>query len=139
MKKHMIAAALAPVLISFAGCTTTRKVYVPVENTRVQVRTDTVRLLQLRHDTIRERDSVAMVQRGDTVFLSRTLWRERVHERRDTVYVARRDTVRVTLREPVAVPRELTRWQGIKLKAGGVALALLALLLALGAVRLLRR
>lgn len=139
MKKHLFTAAFASVLITFAGCTTTRKVYVPIENTNLQTRTDTVRLKQLRTDTIRERDSVAMIQRGDTVFLSRTLWRERVRERRDTIYVAVRDTLRVTRTEPVVVQRELTTWQDIKLKAGGAALALLGMLLALSAVRLVRR
>ena len=48
------------------GCT--RKVYVPVENTTV--RTDTVYQSQLRVDSVFCRDSVAVIQKGDTVLIT---------------------------------------------------------------------
>lgn len=117
------------------ACSTTRTVYVPVENQTM--RTDTLRTLLERVDTVRERDSVTVMQRGDTVWLTRHSLREKVSLRRDTIYRALHDTI--YRQTPVPVERSLTRWQRIKQDTGGLTLAILALLLLLILFRTLRR
>lgn len=93
-----------------AGCKTVR--YVPVET----VRTDSVTVDRFIRDSVYLRDSVYVNRwtQGDTVFVDKVnvKWRYRDRWRRDTVAVVRRDSVRV----PVPVERDLTRWQQARLK-----------------------
>lgn len=121
---------LGLILLTLAsGCT--RKIYVPVENT--VMRTDTVYSAKLRVDSVIFRDSVAVIQKGDTVFLTRYRDRYRVREHTDTVYQSVIDSVKVSV--PYPVERELTRWEKVKMDAGGFAIgagtALLVALIAL--------
>ncbi len=113
----IVAALLLGALLS--GCT--RQVYVPVET--VAVRTDTVYAARAAVDSVLLRDSVAVIQRGDTVYVSR--WRERwrVRERTDTVYRSVADSVRVEI--PYPVERPLSRWERAKMDMGGVAIGAL--------------
>lgn len=98
------------------GCT--RQVYVPVES--VSVRTDTVYSAKVRVDSVIFRDSVAVIQKGDTVFMTKYRDRYRVREHTDTVYQSATDSVRIEV--PVPVERELTRWEKVKMEAGGWAI-----------------
>ena len=82
--------------------------------------TDTVYEAVLRVDSVIQRDSVAVVQKGDTVLITRYRDCYRVKERTDTVYKAKTDSVRV--REPYPVERELTKWEQIKMNFGGMFL-----------------
>lgn len=107
--------AMAALLLS-GGCT--RKVYVPTEH--IVYSTDTVYEAVLRVDSVIQRDSVAVVQKGDTVLITRYRDRYRVKERTDTVYKAMTDSVRV--REPYPVERELTKWEHAKMDFGGIFL-----------------
>lgn len=107
--------AMAALLMS-GGCT--RKVYVPTEHTVYN--TDTVYEAVLRVDSVIQRDSVAVIQKGDTVLITRYRDRYRVKERTDTVYKAKTDSVRV--REPYPVERELTKWEQTKQDLGGLFL-----------------
>lgn len=107
--------ALAALLLS-GGCT--RKVYVPTEH--IVYNTDTVYEAVLRVDSVIQRDSVAVVQKGDTVLITKYRDRYRVKERTDTVYKAKTDSVRV--REPYPVERELTKWEQTKMDFGGMFL-----------------
>ena len=107
--------AMAALMLS-GGCT--RKVYVPTEHTVYN--TDTVYEAVLRVDSVIQRDSVAVVQKGDTVLITRYRDRYRVKERTDTVYKANTDSVRV--REPYPVERELTKWEQTKMDFGGIFL-----------------
>lgn len=107
--------AMAALLLS-GGCT--RKVYVPSEH--IVYSTDTVYEAVLRVDSVIQRDSVAVVQKGDTVLITRYRDRYRVKERTDTVYKAKTDSVRV--REPYPVERELTKWEQTKMDFGGMAI-----------------
>ncbi len=113
---------LALMLLSMAalmlsgGCT--RKVYVPTEH--IVYSTDTVYEAVLRVDSVIQRDSVAVVQKGDTVLITRYRDRYRVKERTDTVYNAKTDSVRV--REPYPVERELTKWEQTQMDFGGMFL-----------------
>lgn len=107
--------AMAALLLS-GGCT--RKVYVPVEST--VTRTDTVYEAVLRVDSVIQRDSVAVVQKGDTVLITKYRDRYRVKERTDTVYKAKTDSVSV--REPYPVERPLTKWEQTQMDFGGMAI-----------------
>lgn len=107
--------AMAALLLS-GGCT--RKVYIPTEH--IVYSTDTVYEAVLRVDSVIQRDSVAVVQKGDTVLITRYRDRYRVKERTDTVYKAKTDSVRV--REPYPVERELTKWEQTKMDFGGMAI-----------------
>ena len=107
--------AMAALMLS-GGCT--RKVYVPTEHTVYN--TDTVYEAVLRVDSVIQRDSVAVLQKGDTVLITRYRDRYRVKERTDTVYKAKTDSVRV--REPYPVERELTKWEQAEMDFGGMAI-----------------
>ena len=107
--------AMTALMLS-GGCT--RKVYVPTEH--IVYSTDTVHEAVLRVDSVIQRDSVAVVQKGDTVLITRYRDRYRVKERTDTVYKANTDSVRV--REPYPVERELTKWEQTKMDFGGMFL-----------------
>lgn len=111
-----VAMAVSVLLTSLCSCT--RKIYVPVENT--VMRTDTVYSAKLRVDSVIFRDSVAVIQKGDTVFLTRYRDRYRVREHTDTVYQSVIDSVKVSV--PYPVERELTRWEKVKMDAGGIAI-----------------
>ena len=111
-----VAMAVSVLLTSLCSCA--RKIYVPVENT--VMRTDTVYSAKLRVDSVIFRDSVAVKQKGDTVFLTRYRDRYRVREHTDTVYQSVIDSVKVSV--PYPVERELTRWEKGKMDAGGFAI-----------------
>lgn len=111
-----VAMAVSVLLTSLCSCT--RKIYVPVENT--VMRTDTVYSAKLRVDSVIFRDSVAVKQKGDTVFLTRYRDRYRVREHTDTVYQSVIDSVKISV--PYPVERELTRWEKVKMDAGGIAI-----------------
>lgn len=107
-------------LLVMTGCN--RTVYVPTE--RVTARTDTVYSARVRVDSVLLHDSVAVVQRGDTVTVTRYRDRYRVTERTDTVYEAMVDSVKA--RVPCPMERELTRWEKAKMEVGGVAMGVVA-------------
>lgn len=96
------------------GCRTIE--YYPVET----VRTDTVYVNRLMVDSVLVRDSVHVVEKGDTVTEYRYKYVYRYKDRIDTLYVSRRDTVSV----PYPVEKELTKWQTVKVNYGGWAMFL---------------
>ena len=125
--------AMAGLLLS-GGCT--RKVYVPTEH--IVYNTDTVYEAVLRIDSVIQRDSVAVVQKGDTVLITKYRDRYRFKERTDTVYKAKTDSVRV--REPYPVERELTKWEQVKMDFGGMFLGgLIAVVVAAVIVWIVKR
>lgn len=129
---YIIMLCVAALIIG--GCTSTR--YVPVETVRETTThtTDTLRLVQLRVDTVLERDSVAVVVRGDTVWQTRFCYRMRVQLRRDTVKEVSRDTVTSYFERPVPYPVEkrvevekrLTWWQKTTMATGKLTLCIAA-------------
>ena len=124
---------LSALLLS-GGCT--RKVYVPVENTTV--RTDTVYQSQLRVDSVFCRDSVVVIQKGDTVFMTKYRDRFRYRERTDTVYQTATDSIEK--RVPYPVERELTKWEQTKQDVGGMAIgALIVAVLAAAVMWVVKR
>lgn len=117
MKKIIL---LLLILIAFAGCKS-KMVLVPVEKVKIEYRD------RLRIDSVYNRDTVNIYERGDTVYLQTIKWRERF--KFDTVSVVRTDSIPY----PVEVVREvnvLTKWQKLRLNALNIiALVIAAYLL----------
>lgn len=109
-------------MIAAALMSCTRTVYVPTQS----VKTDSIAVERVRIDSIVMRDSVSVIDRGDTVRIER--WRTRYITRRDTIAVERVRTDSIAVPYRVEVERPLTLWQRIKLSLGGWAL--LAVLIA---------
>ena len=117
--------ALDMMFLMLASCSP-KTVYVPT----VTIRTDTLYRTDLRVDSILLRDSVTLIRRGDTVYLTKYRDRFRYRERIDTLYQSVTDSVEV--RVPYPVERELTRWERTKMELGGWAFG--ALIVAVVAV-----
>ena len=90
--------------------------YVPVET----VRLDSIYLTQMQRDSILRYDSVYVADKGDTVWLEKYKYLYRDRWRVDTLVSVRTDTVSV----PYPVERKLTRWERVKLEAGGYAIVI---------------
>ena len=101
------------------SCTTTK--YVPVDSVRV----DSVRVETVRRDSVVLRDSIYIVQRGDTVFKTKYKYVYRDRVLRDTFYHVKCDTVT----KVVKVEKELSFWQKKKIELGGAAMLLIPLLI----------
>jgi hypothetical protein len=100
---------LLAILVVFllTGCKA-ETVLVPVEKVKIEYRD------RLRIDSVYNRDTVNIYERGDTVYLQTIKWRERF--KFDTVIVVRTDSIPY----PVEVVREvnvLTKWQRLRLNA----------------------
>jgi hypothetical protein len=107
MKRIILLIPLLAILSLFAGCKT-ETVLVPVDRVKIEYR-DRVRV-----DSVYNRDTVNIYERGDTVYLQTIKWRERF--KLDTVSVVRVDSIPY----PVEVVREvnkLTKWQRLRLNA----------------------
>lgn len=158
-----VAMAVSALLTSLCSCT--RKIYVPVESVRTEYKdTDTAALFnsfrailettrqkESHSDSVidKERETVTLNDKGDTVkliknhyiYVSSKREKELEHEveKKDSVI----DSLRTQLESvkvdtiPVSYPveRELTRWEKVKMDAGGFAIgagtALLVALIAL--------
>jgi hypothetical protein len=114
---------LAVVLWCASSCTTTQ--YVPVET----VRTDSVRIVDVRRDSVYVMDSVIVKSKADTVYVTR--WRTEYKEilRIDTSLYERVDTVTVEK----TVEKQLTEWEQLSLDVGNGVLWV-AIIAAIGAI-----
>ena len=112
------------ILLAPAICSCRSVEYVPVES----VRQDTLYVNRLQRDSVYVADSVFVREKGDTVQIVRTRYIDRFRDRTDTLRMVSTDTIRV----PYPVEKELTRWQRVKLEAGGAAIG--GFLLALVAI-----
>ncbi len=108
------------VLTLFVNCTTK---YVPVE----VVKLDSVRVVDVRRDSIHVLDSVIVAGKNDTVYLTR--WRIEYREalRVDTFIDFRRDTTVVTK----DVEKRLTKVQELEMNIGNGVLWALPIMIAL--------
>ncbi|MDE7116300.1 MAG: hypothetical protein K2O56_07735 [Muribaculaceae bacterium] len=111
------------------GCT--RKVYVPLE----RVRTEKDMVTRWLTDTVIQNDTRFIYVKGDTVIDWRDRWRERIKEVHDTCYIERTDTVRV----PVPVERELSRWEQAKMDFGGFAIGAIIAVVCAAVVWLIKK
>lgn len=110
---RMIKAILIILLMSAIwSCRTTE--YVPVE----VVRSDTTYINKVQRDSIYQQDSIYILDRGDTVLITKTKYLYKDRMVRDTVYKSRVDSIQI----PYPVERKLTRWEQIRLDIGGWAM-----------------
>lgn len=133
MRMKMLSILLALLwLFYLTGCKTVKFVPVPEYHTLYKTRVDTVRRL----DSVYFRDSVFIAAKGDTVYLTKTHWRERFrnvyHIKADTVM--QQDSVRV----PYPVEKPLTKWQRWKMDMGGWAMGAVAVLIILVIIKVIK-
>ena len=98
---------LLAILSVFTGCKT-KTVLVPVEKVKIEYRD------RLRIDSVYNRDTVNIYERGDTVYLHTIKWRERF--KFDTVSVVRVDSIPYPV-EVIQEVNKLTKWQRWRLNA----------------------
>lgn len=110
MIKYVLATLLLLVVWS---CRTTE--YVPVE----VIKSDTTYINKVQRDSIYQLDSVYILDRGDTVLITKTKYLYKDRLVRDTVYRSRVDSIQV----PYPVEQQLTRWEQFRLDVGGWAIA----------------
>lgn len=109
--KRLIFVVLLMSAMCFTGCRTTQ--YVPVETIKTEYKTrDSIRI-----DSVYRRDSIYVIDRGDTVYTykDRYLYKYLYLNRIDTVI--KTDSVQI----PYPVEKALTRWQKAKIELGGWA------------------
>ena len=109
---------LLAVFCLLCGCRQTQ--YVPV----VTILHDSIYLTQMQRDSILRYDSIYVRDAGDTVWLEKYKYLYRDRWRVDTLVSVRTDTVGV----PYPVERKLTRWERVKMEAGGYAIVIGAVL-----------
>lgn len=112
---------LAAALLAICLCSSCKTVeYVPVETVRETVRTDTLREIRLRVDSVVSRDSVEVYVNGDTVRIKQKVYRDRIVTRTDTVW--RKSEKSDSVSEPKVIVREkeLTAWQTARMAMGDV-------------------
>ena len=94
------------------SCRTTE--YVPVE----VIKSDTTYINKVKRDSIYQLDSIYILDRGDTVLITKTKYLYRDKLVRDTVYRSKVDSIQV----PYPVEQQLTRWEQFRLDVGGWAI-----------------
>lgn len=126
--KRLTCIVLLVSAICFAGCRTTQ--YVPVETIKTEYKTRD----SIRHDSIYQRDSIYVIDRGDTVYTykDRYLYKYLYLNRIDTVI--KTDSIQI----PYPVEKALTRWQKAKMELGGWAFGVLIMLAIVLVIRLLK-
>lgn len=126
--KRLTCIVLLVSAICFAGCRTTQ--YVPVETIKTEYKTRD----SIRHDSIYQRDSIYVIDRGDTVYTykDRYLYKYLYLNRIDTVI--KTDSIQI----PYPVEKALTRWQKAKIELGGWAFGVLIMLAIVLIIRLLK-
>lgn len=113
------AAVIITLLIWLFSACSPRVITVPEYHMQYIVRTDTF----IRHDSIYKNDSVIIRVVNDTVFIERwrTEYKDRLRDRVVHDTIAKTDSIRV----PYPIEKQLTRWESLKLKAGGYVFAVL--------------
>lgn len=109
---------LALVLISLTSCKSIQ--YVPVETVKTEYisKTDTF----IQKDSVHIKDSVLVFMKGDSVFTDRwhVMYKDRLKEVVKTDTIIKTDSIQV----PYPVEKKLTKWQQVKMDAGGMAIGI---------------
>ena len=117
-------------IIALAGITSCRSIkYVPVES----VRHDSIYITKHQRDSIFQRDSIYVLEKGDTVIIYKDKYIYVYNNKTDTIFRNTTDTIT----QVVEVERELTKWQKFRMDAGGWALGVLLILIILGVGRII--
>lgn len=75
--------------------------FVSKVDTFVQVKTDTIIKTITKRDSVVFRDSVYVKEKGDSVYIYKEKWRERLVFMHDTLYKSRTDTLRQIVRDTI--------------------------------------
>lgn len=103
-------------LLVLSGCRSIQ--YVPVEKVVTEYKTNTV------HDSVYlevlKHDSVVIEKVGDTVYVNKwhNLYKDKWREIIKTDTLIKTDSIQV----PYPVERKLTKWEQVKMDAGGIAI-----------------
>ena len=126
LRLTVLASLATAMVMTCSSCKETE--YVTVESAR----TDTVRIMEVRADTLVKSDSTVIRTAGDTVYTDRWHTVYRVRERTDTLYRSRTDSIPVPyeVTRTVEVERPLTWWQKTQMHGFRIMVSLLALLAA---------
>lgn len=125
MRTAMIFTIILLMSAIWSSCRTIK--YVPVET----VRYDSIYFNRVTTDSIYERDSIYILDRGDTVIVYRNRYIYRYINKTDTVYRLKVDSVQV----PYEVEKQLTRWEQMKMDFGGWVLGVLIALIILFVIK----
>lgn len=124
--KHITLFIMLLVGLVLTSCRTREQAFSQVVQ---QVRTDTLRIFQLRADTLRLHDSVFVREQllGDTIRIEKHHWHTTYQTRvlRDTVFATRTDTLRIVEKQKdrtSSAPSLSTKWYiFITIVLGGAA------------------
>ena len=96
--------------------------YVPV----IEHQTDTLIETKIVKDSVYLKDSIHVSEKNDTVKIERWHTEFLMKEVHDTVYISKTDSIPVPYPVEVIkeVPTELTMWEQLKMKVGGIAILL---------------
>lgn len=119
----MIATLVLTLLLCMCSCTTTKYVEVPGPT-----HTDTTYITKWQHDSIYQRDSIHVTERGDTVLIDRWHTKYVTLERTDTMFHIIRDTVPKPYPVEVEVPADLTWWQQARIHLANIVLWLILII-----------
>ena len=103
-----------------SSCTTTKYITVP------EYHTDTLIQTKIVKDSVYLKDSTHVSEKNDTVKIEHWHTEFLKKEVHDTVYISKTDSVPAPYPVEVIkkVPAELTMWERLKMKAGGIAILL---------------
>lgn len=106
----------------FSSCNSVK--YVPVET----VKHDSIYINKVQVDSVYHRDSIYVVDKGDTVFLYKDSYIYKYKDRTDTLYVTNTDSIQV----PYPIEKELSKWQQFRMDFGGWAIAAVIIIVLIG-------
>lgn len=116
------------IVLAITSCRTIK--YVPVES----IVRDSIYINNTQYDSIFQRDSVYILDKGDTVTIYKDKCITKYKYITDTIINSKTDSIQV----PVPAEKELTRWQSFKMSVGGYALFASVLLLGVFIYRLVK-
>lgn len=117
------------IVSAMSSCRTVK--YVPVES----IVRDSIYINNTQYDSIYQRDSVYILDKGDTVTIYKDKYITKYKYITDTIIIkSKTDSIQV----PVPAEKELTRWQSFKMSVGGYALFAAVLLLGVFIYRLVK-
>ena len=119
----MIVALVLTLLLCMCSCTTTKYVEVPGPT-----HTDTTYITKWQHDSIYQKDSVHVTERGESIMIDRWHTKYVALEKKDTMFHIIRDTVPKPYPVEVQVPAQLTWWQQARLHLANIVLWLVLII-----------
>lgn len=127
----IMSVAICAFIGMLTGCRSVEYVKVPEYHTEYMTKIDSF----VRRDSVYFKDSVYVVQRGDTLYYNKVVYRDRYHN----VYKARTDTLirQDSIRVPYPVERTLTKAERWFIGLGKWAMVLLCAAIVVAVVRVI--